>query len=52
MLRLPRRQVKRGRPKGAGLTVIGLLNKKNKFAKGPLAYKLKSETEKHKGNCV
>ena len=46
---MPPAMRKRGRPKGAGLTVIGLPKKKGKTSSKPTPFVLKSEWEKTKG---
>ncbi|XP_064407710.1 uncharacterized protein LOC135352461 [Halichondria panicea] len=47
-IKMPPAIKKRGRPKGAGLTVIGLPKKKGKASSKPKAFVLKSEWEKTK----
>ena len=49
VVKLPKKMVKRGRPKGAGLTVIGLPARKKRSVSGPVAFRLKSPTEKANG---
>ena len=50
VVKMPPTMRKRGRPKGAGLTVIGLPKKKGKtVSTKPTAFILKSEWEKTKG---
>ena len=49
VVKMPPTMRKRGRPKGAGLTVIGLPKKKGKTTSGPTAFLLKSEWEKTRG---
>ena len=52
VIKMPPTMRKRGRPKGAGLTVIGLPKKKGKTASTrPTAFVLKSEWEKTRGNA-
>ena len=48
-IKMPPAIKKRGRPKGAGITVIGLPKKKGKASSKPKAFVLKSEWEKTKG---
>lgn len=48
-IKMPPTMRKRGRPKGAGLTVIGLPKKKGKMSLKPSAFILKSDWEKTKG---
>lgn len=52
VVRMPSAMRKRGRPKGAGLTVIGLPDKKGKVALKPTALILKSEWEKTRGQLT
>ena len=47
-IKMPPKQRKRGRPKGAGLTVVGLPNKKKR--NGPIPFTFKSKTLQAKGS--
>ena len=49
-IKLPPRMRKRGRPKGAALTVIGLPKKKGKMFK-PQEFRRRSPREKEKGDA-
>ena len=49
VVKMPPKMRKRGRPKGTGLTVIGLPNKKGQTTSGPTAFLLKLEWEKIRG---
>ena len=53
VVKMPPKMRKRGRPKGAGLTVIGLPKKKGKtVSTRPTAFVLKSEWEKTRGKVM
>lgn len=52
LVKMPPTMRKRGRPKGAGLTVIGLPKKKGKASSKPTPFVLKSEWEKTKGSII
>ena len=53
VVKMPPTMRKRGRPKGAGLTVIGLPKKKGKtVSTRPTAFVLKSEWEKTRGKVM
>ena len=52
LIKFPSKQLKRGRPKGAGLTVIGIPSKKKKGRKGPIAFPKKSRTQKNRGIMI
>ena len=52
VVKMPPTMRKRGRPKGAGLTVIGLPKRKGKTTSKPTAFVLKSEWEKTRGKLI
>ena len=52
VVKMPPTMRKRGRPKGAGLTVIGLPKKKGKTVSRPTAFVLRSEWEKTRGKLM
>ena len=52
LLKLPRKMCKRGRPKGAGLTVIGLPKKRTCGSSKPTPFLKKSEWERTKGMLI
>ena len=47
---MPSKEVKRGRPKGIGITVIGLPKKKQKGLKRPKPFEMKSAAARMKDN--
>lgn len=52
IVKLPRKMHKRGRPKGAGLTVIGLPSKKARKTSKPIPFLKLSEWDRTKGTLI